>query len=453
MVALQTIVVGVIFLSILVAIHEFGHYAAARLFGVRVSEFMIGLPGPSVTLFRAGGTRFGVTAVPLGGYARIAGMEPGDEDPLLADALAFVHAQGATDAEHLAAHLESRGLLDEQPAPDLDIDPADEAYSRADLLLTTLDGWDSVVAEKPRRKSDESDAPRYLAPADPVAGLAQGQPREVPNARVLLDEQRRGTFRALSLPKRIVVLAAGPVLNLLTAIVALMLVLCIGGVTVGTTGVAEVVEGGAAQQAGIVSGDTITSLDGVAIEDYEQFSVQMAELEPGQTVQVGWDHDGAAMTGEVVMGGEDGSALLGVYLATAQERLGFGEALGLSFSYIGMVCQAIVNLFNPFQVREVIENSSSVVGVAVMAREAVQAGPSSIGILVAAVSVSLGLMNLLPIPPLDGGKILFAIIGAIRRREVGLKVQSYVTVAGMALFGLLFITTLAQDVSRIVTGG
>ena len=67
---LLAIVGGIIILCFLVFIHEGGHYLASRLFGVRVTEFMIGLPGPNIG-FKRGETKFGLTAIPLGGYARV----------------------------------------------------------------------------------------------------------------------------------------------------------------------------------------------------------------------------------------------------------------------------------------------------------------------------------------------------------------------------------------------
>ena len=87
---------------ILVVIHEGGHFLAARVFGVKVHEFMIGLPGPAFR-FQGKRTTYGVTAIPLGGYVRIAGMEPGPEDPLLGPALAASSPATATmDADRLA---------------------------------------------------------------------------------------------------------------------------------------------------------------------------------------------------------------------------------------------------------------------------------------------------------------------------------------------------------------
>ena len=76
--------------------------AAVRAFGVRVSEFMIGLPGPHIGVQR-GETKFGVTAIPLGGYARVCGMEPGEMSPYLEAAMASVYARGTAVMEDVAA--------------------------------------------------------------------------------------------------------------------------------------------------------------------------------------------------------------------------------------------------------------------------------------------------------------------------------------------------------------
>lgn len=89
-------------LGALVFIHEGGHFLAARAFGVRVTEFMLGLPGPSIG-FTWRGTRFGVTAVPLGGYAKVCGMEPGPENPHMERALAFISSRGTVYADDFAA--------------------------------------------------------------------------------------------------------------------------------------------------------------------------------------------------------------------------------------------------------------------------------------------------------------------------------------------------------------
>ncbi len=473
MTVLETIFWGFILISALVVIHEFGHYAAARLFKVRVSEFMVGLPGPSVTLFKAGGTRFGFTALPFGGYAAIAGMEPGPEDPQLAEALAYVYRHGSTDVVHLGAYLDAHVAVEAVASTavpdDRDAGPGDseEDAPSADVhareLLQTLESWaaierdDSPEAKQAARRARQEgrEVPvRYVAAADPVAGLETGRAREVADPASLLDEMRKGTYHALSFPKRILVLFAGPLMNLITAVLVLLIVLSAHGLyrASDTNAIGSVVDGGAAQAVGMQADDVVTGIDGEPVGSWTDISAILANLGPDQTVTVTWTRGGEPMQADIVLSDTDGRATLGVYASYELYHYPIGEALVTTFSYIGTVAVAILNLFNPFQVQQVLSQSSSIVGVAVIAQQAAAEGVASFAVLVAAVSTSLGLMNLLPIPPLDGGKIVIEVVQAIRRREVSLTAQSRMAMVGVILFGALFIYTLAQDIGRIATG-
>ncbi len=82
-------------------IHEGGHYLASRALGVRVTEFRIGFPGPGIG-FTKWGTKFGVTCVPLGGYAKVCGMEPGEMSPHLESVLAAIYRRGTANMEDIA---------------------------------------------------------------------------------------------------------------------------------------------------------------------------------------------------------------------------------------------------------------------------------------------------------------------------------------------------------------
>ena len=171
--ALLTVFWGLVVLIFLVVVHELGHFVAAKGFGVRVTEFMIGMPGPNIG-FEHKGTRYGVTAIPLGGYNRIAGLEGGEEDPNLGPVLAYVYRHGSTDVEHVAAGC---GISEDEAA----------------FALTVLDGWGSI--NKPGRSNKTG---RYCAPA--AGGYELGQPREVDDPAALLARERACTFRALSYP-------------------------------------------------------------------------------------------------------------------------------------------------------------------------------------------------------------------------------------------------------------
>ena len=92
----------------------------------------------------------------------------------------------------------------------------------------------------------------------------------------------------------------------------------------------------------------------------------------------------------------------------------------------------------------------SVVGISVMSAQAAAEGPTTYLALAALISFSLGLMNLLPIPPLDGGKLVIEVIQAVTRRELPLKVQTVVSYVGVALFLALFVYVLRNDILRFI---
>ena len=134
------IVCAVISIGFLVFIHEGGHYLAARAFGVRVTEFMLGLPGPSIG-FTKGETRYGVTAVPLGGYAKVCGMEAGPLQPHLQEALASLYRRGIANMEDVARDC---GISD------------DEAYNALEELVE----WGSVIGPSKADQYNTYRAPR-----------------------------------------------------------------------------------------------------------------------------------------------------------------------------------------------------------------------------------------------------------------------------------------------------
>ena len=122
------------------------------------------------------------------------------------------------------------------------------------------------------------------------------------------------------------------------------------------------------------------------------------------------------------------------------------------FMYIGMVVQAVAGLFNPQTAAETVSQSTSVVGIAVMSKNAIEAGLTDALFFTSMLSVSLGVMNMLPIPPLDGGKFVIEVYQRIRRKMMSLRAVNYLSWAGVALFTLFFIVMMNQDIQRFVFG-
>lgn len=346
-----TVLCLVVVLSILVFVHEGGHYLAARLCGVRVTEFMLGLPGPNVG-FTWKGTKFGITAIPLGGYARVCGMESDEESPHLKEVMTFVHTHGSATALEIEREL---GI------------PADEASA----ALFELGEWGTVKAGK----STKDELTRiYRACA--LDGKEDGAARAVPDPQAFYEAERSVQYRSKGFLKRVFILLAGPGMNLLFAVVAFVLV----------------------------------------------YSVIGFDMVDSATNQV-------------------------THYTVSPDR-----AIYAGFNYIGMVCAAIAGLFNPATAAETVSNSTSVVGIAAMSKAYFDTGLVNFLFFMAMISVSLGLMNMLPIPPLDGGRFVVEVWQLITRRAVSTQTLGYISLAGMTAFMLFFIFMLNQDIQRFVFG-
>lgn len=195
-------------LGFLVFIHEGGHYLAARACKVRVSEFMIGLPGPSIG-FTRGETRFGITAVPLGGYASICGMAPPSNSPHLKRVLGYAYRKGTVYMEDVAHDL----FLTEE-----------EAYN----LLEELCDWDSL--KRPHRKDKHN---VYRTPAK--NGYEEGQAREIADNEAFFKAEKAQQYCTLPFWKRCCILLAGPFMNLLWVFLVFIFIYSIMGLDLQNT--------------------------------------------------------------------------------------------------------------------------------------------------------------------------------------------------------------------------
>ena len=144
--------------------------------------------------------------------------------------------------------------------------------------------------------------------------------------------------------------------------------------------------------------------------------------------------------------------VLGVRATTEHRRLGVLDSVRYSFVAAWQVVTYVVRLIVPTHTLEVLDSSTSVVGIAVMSSRAAAVGVQELLLLMASVSMSLCFMNLLPIPPLDGGKILVEAIGALRRRPLSAKAQTAVSYLGLAFVMFVFVYVLRLDILRFFVG-
>ena len=425
----------IIVLSVLVVFHELGHYVAARYFGVTVESFSIGF-GPRILGIRKNGTDFKVCLLPLGGYVKMAGSsmvgpstgEPGEltskprwQRLIIASmgpVFNFILAVGLLAGLYMYSFEQPLFLDDEarlgyvRPGS-----PADAAGLRPGDVIRSLDGvptatWKDLTlnaAIAARRQVE-------------VVYDRQGALRET---RILIDgdaEMREPVDTGWSPAHR---------------------------VRLDSTAA-----GSPAAQAGLRSGDMIASVDGVEVVAVEQF-VQMISGSAGRRIEIAVDRDGdrQMVAASAKLDETSGSWRLGVMLRpqyeSVDEPLAAGPALERSladnYGYAGLILRTLKNLVLGNLSLKTLEGP---VGIYRHTQDAAAYGWGSLIQLMALISVNLAIINLMPIPVLDGGHIVLLTVESLLQRDVSEAMRNRITQAGMVLILLLFGMVMYNDVMR-----
>jgi regulator of sigma E protease len=283
-------------------------------------------------------------------------------------------------------------------------------------------------------------------------------------------EEHRAYYRQ-KVWKRIVVIAAGPAVNILLAFVILYFV-AFSYPEVDST-VNKVEAGSPAAQAGLRPGERMVSVDGKSFpganveERHELFSKVIGEHECA-----GIKVDGCQATTPVLLGlsGPNGTRVVkayptykaspkpgrmrvGVEYGQTDAASGAGEAASFAWDKMWMVASGTAHVFSHIFEAEERKQISGIVGTSDVANQVIDLGVAPALILLAIVSLSLGLINLLPILPLDGGHIFWAIVEKLRGAPVSLRVMERASIIGFALVAMLFVLGLSNDIGRITGEG
>jgi regulator of sigma E protease len=401
----MTIFVSILGLGVLILVHELGHFLASLALGMRPRRFYVGFP-PAVLKTTRNGIEYGLGAIPLGGFVKIPGM----------------HRPAPVDVD---AGL-SRAL---QEAPSLG-----GAVGR---LRNALAAGDHDAARDGLRVLRELLDERELSP--PAVASARKALDDLADALGPDAYWRAATW------KRVVAIAAGPLANILLALV-LFTGLYMTSVGKATTTVDEISQGSPAQAAGLQSGDRIVSIDGEPVQ-----------AEDISTVISG--SDGRRLALVVVRNGErvtlpataprmtDGAYRLGFVLAG--EGLPLPEAAQESLSLTWRVTQDIGSSLGRLVRGDGRDEIASPVGIVQGSSEAAEQGAETFLFVLGLISLSIALLNLLPLLPLDGGHIVFAIAEGVRGRTVKREIYERVSVIGLGIVLLLFFIGLSNDIGRL----
>ena len=245
--------------------------------------------------------------------------------------------------------------------------------------------------------------------------------------------------------QKIIILAAGSFMNVLCAILIMSIVVGVLGFT--TTTIDTVSEGSPAETAGIMAGDEITAIDGQPIEAWTDVYAAIASAEGGQIIMT-VQRDGrtleAAVTPEQT---QDGAYLIGITSRVSHNPFrAVAEGAKSTWNITVSMFQTLSQLFTG---QLGADSLSGPVGMVQMVSQTTQYGWWYYGFLTALICINLAIINMLPLPALDGGRIIFVIISMITGRPVSQKVEGTVHFVGiMLLFGLMAYVTF-NDITRI----
>ncbi|RUT32726.1 RIP metalloprotease RseP [Arsenicitalea aurantiaca] len=360
---LLTLVSFLVVLTVIVFVHEMGHYLVARWNGIAIHTFSIGF-GPEIVGFNdRHGTRWRLSAIPLGGYVR------------------FVGDMNAASV------------------------PDDEALR---------------------------DAPPEL---------------------------RKRMFAHQNVWRRIAVVIAGPAANvLLTFLILYALLLGYGRYTIPPV-IGEVIEGSVAQEAGLLSGDRLVSVDGYVVRGFEDFQ-RLVATAPERPITMVVERDGAQQTLVAVpeaaettdrFGNTHRIGRLGVSRDIGETDVTLYrpdpiEAVGMTFEEIRFIIDRTAAFLGDFFVgRGDPQQLGGPVKVAQVSGEVATLGIVALINLIAMLSLNIGIFNLLPVPMLDGGHLLYYLVEAVRGRPLSPRVQEFGFRIGLALVLTLTVFTFGND--------
>ncbi|MDW0111746.1 RIP metalloprotease RseP [Sporosarcina saromensis] len=416
---METVIAFIIIFGSLVFFHELGHFLFAKKAGIMVREFAIGF-GPKILAIRKKETLYTIRILPFGGYVRMAG-EDFDSVELLPGYRVGVVLNDSDEVEKIYLNREIANpnvLFLETESADLSKELYIEGYDEDGQLVRYNVSREAIIYEKGQET--------LIAPYD-------------------------RQFDSKPLGSRAMAIFAGPLFNFILSFFIFLAIGLLNGIPKDEPIIAEVVKDTPAYAAGMEAGDRIKEVDGTVVDKWSQFTGIIQE-KPGEKIQVKVERAGELLTmtmtpSTIVDSGQE-FGQIGVKYAPEYEKsplkaLQYGATETVNwitriFELLGML---VTGKFS-------IDALSGPVGIYKATEEMARFGIFTLMNWAAILSINLGIMNLLPLPALDGGRLLFFLYEAVRGKPVDKQKEGMVHFVGIMLLMVLMVVVTWNDIQR-----
>lgn len=432
---MQGIIAFILIFFVVVTIHEFGHFIVAKKSGILCQEFAIGM-GPKIFHKKIGETNFTIRLLPLGGYVKMPdNVFDFNNDVSMYDLKKGMNIRLKLDKEDKVEKI----VLDES--------------NDMELLPIHLEDFD--LTEKLFIRGFVGDESEYFEVRKDACVVFGGMEEQI----APLDRM----FSSHSWGKKFWTLFAGPLMNFFLAAVIFIGLAFYTGVPVNNDDakLGVVADNSPAQTAGLKVGDTITEVNGQSVSTWTGFVEKIKESN-GQELTLKVNRDGSIQEVKVTPKEEVTKNKKGEEVKTykvgigkyQETKKGFVDSIkyGLqeTLHYGTLIFTAIINLFvSLFTGGFSLNQLGGPVAIYEMSSSAAKSGLVTTLQWTGILSVNLGLMNLIPIPVLDGGRIIFVIYEAIFKKPINKKAQYYMTITFGLLMVALMLAVTWNDIQRL----
>ncbi|MEY8370495.1 RIP metalloprotease RseP [Aerococcaceae bacterium 50-4] len=419
---MTTIIAFIFIFSVIVIVHEFGHYYFAKRAGILVREFSIGM-GPKIFHFEAEETTYTVRILPIGGYVRMAGLEE------MSDTL--------TKGMQVVIEQDEDGVVNT-----VSLENEGQNFSGLPLEVWAADLEEEMFIEGIPYGGE--DKVRYQV--SKTANIVESDGTIVKVAPI----ERQ--FQSANIWQRLIVNFAGPMNNFILGILAFILFAFMqGGVWSNVAEIGAVQEDSAAQVAGLETGDQITAIDGQNVETFDDMQA-IVQSNPDQSLTFTINRDGQEINLAVTPQATETESgeTVGLIGAQRAQDTSFMAKITYGFTSTWAMITGIFSVIaSMFKTGFDINNFGGPVYMYQTTSQVVSFGMAGIISWLASLSINLGIVNLLPVPALDGGKIVLNFVELIRGKPLQAKTEGMINIIGAVLVIILMIAVTWNDIMRM----